>query len=484
MESQSRGLLLLLWLVPVAFGQQSTTIMAHLMRDGHEKSQGSFEWDRHAGSSDLLAKARTVLDAPVIRIFIGQGNEVAVRDVRGDEVLRAVCGSQRVIHLFFTTGEAVTAPALSTLGQEEHRKQLQAATELQASGDHAAALAVLQAVVKRKRTVEALLLLVQSQEQLGQWNEAKDVWLELAAQSSLSEESRVQAFQRYQRVAARITAVQDSSIDKEFLQTTSPMLSVGYGTEWMSRLLHSVARFTRIRWAAEIGVGYTTPFLLRALKDNLEVSAADWTELQRAEDMKAGVNEMWHSQLDHPAINRQLPFWDSKFAPGLFAIDDMSHQNQDFRRNLELIEDLGLRDLLHLVPRNFVGASSEIRSRLPAGERLDMIWFDAKGTEGTLADFLVEYWSLLRADGGLLLVHFTSGWQGRDTPWRIDVHKLVLELKLAKPDHLERISLVEPHKFRQGAVTVLRRVEGQVAPQLSTHPTLRRTVGVDSKPEL
>lgn len=106
-----------------------------------------------------------------------------------------------------------------------------------------------------------------------------------------------------------------------------------------------------------------------------------------------------------------------------------------------------------------------------------------QGTAGTLADFLVEYWPLIRPDGGMLLVHFTSG-VNEGTPWRIDVKALALQLQLANPDQLEQLSLVEPHKYRQGAVTMLRRVQNRVAPVMSSHPALRRTAATMPKGEL
>ena len=103
-----------------------------------------------------------------------------------------------------------------------------------------------------------------------------------------------------------------------------------------------------------------------------------------------------------------------------------------------------------------------------------------KGTGGTLADFLVEYWPLIRPDGGMLLVHFTSG-VNEGTPWRIDVKELALQLQLAKPEQMEQLNLVEPHKYRQGAVTMLRRVQHRVAPVMSSHPALRRTSATSTR---
>ena len=104
-------------------GIRPSTIVAHLMLNGHEQNQATFEWQLDTGSAQLLSQARTALQSPVIRIFVGHGNEVhdatmythrcrftpdtsqvALRDVRADELLRAIATTQRTIHLYFTAG--------------------------------------------------------------------------------------------------------------------------------------------------------------------------------------------------------------------------------------------------------------------------------------------------------------------------------------------------------------------------------------------
>ena len=57
-------------------GIRPSTIVAHLMLNGHEQNQAAFEWQLEAGSTQLLSQARTALQSPVIRIFVGHGNEV------------------------------------------------------------------------------------------------------------------------------------------------------------------------------------------------------------------------------------------------------------------------------------------------------------------------------------------------------------------------------------------------------------------------
>ena len=89
---------------------------------------------------------------------------------------------------------------------------------------------------------------------------------------------------------------------------------------------------------------------------------------------------------------------------------------------------------------------------------LDMIWFDAKSEHGTLADFLLEYWPLLNPDGGVLMVHFTAGYDTHAGKWwLIDIKGLIMKLGLDRGPGIQQLQLIEPHKYRQGAVTMIRR---------------------------
>ena len=107
---------------------------------------------------------------------------------------------------------------------------------------------------------------------------------------------------------------------------------------------------------------------------------------------------------------------------------------------------------------------------------IEMIWFDAKSEKGSLADFLLEYWPLLKSDGGLLLVHFTAGYDTSTHQWwLIDIKGLIVSLGLANEAELESIQLIEPHKYRQGAVTMIRRAgQGNTKyVKMMDHPTVR-----------
>ena len=255
------------------------------------------------------------------------------------------------------------------------------------------------------------------------------------------------------RTFGRLGLAKSSRDESEYLRHVSALYSPGYGTEHMSKIIHAVVRFIRPMVVLEIGVGYTTPFILRALGENE-------ADVQRERELFSLMQRHGEAQgimMEHPAIDDRLPFYSMPYTPRLFAIDDYSLETLDFAQAMDAIRALGLESRLKLVKSSFVGAAPKLG--LARGE-LDMIWFDAKSSHGTLADFLIEYWPLLRSDGGVLLVHFTAGYDKEGKAWWIiDIRDLIIRLGLeTNAEGLEQLQLVEPQKYRQGAVTMIRRI--------------------------
>ena len=56
--------------------------------------------------------------------------------------------------------------------------------------------------------------------------------------------------------------------DREFLEACRPLYSVHMGVENAASLLYSLVRFVKPKSVVEVGAGYTSLWLLRALADN------------------------------------------------------------------------------------------------------------------------------------------------------------------------------------------------------------------------
>jgi len=79
---------------------------------------------------------------------------------------------------------------------------------------------------------------------------------------------RIKAMQGLVRCVGRRGVAKSKRDETSFLERTSALYSPGYGTEHMALVVHAAVRFIRPETVLEIGVGYTTPFILRALEDN------------------------------------------------------------------------------------------------------------------------------------------------------------------------------------------------------------------------
>ena len=70
----------------------------------------------------------------------------------------------------------------------------------------------------------------------------------------------------------------------------------GYGTEKVGPFLESLVGMTRPQRILEIGMGYTTPFLLNGLKENTEGLLWDlvWVDCGGWEEYKFFAENYWH----------------------------------------------------------------------------------------------------------------------------------------------------------------------------------------------
>jgi predicted O-methyltransferase YrrM len=268
---------------------------------------------------------------------------------------------------------------------------------------------------------------------------------------------KARAINSFVRVHARHTISNTLYDESEFVRTVSPLYSPGYGTEQMSKVIYSVIKFTRPSIVLEIGMGYTTPFILKALRENDNEVQGELDTIK----MLKGLCKFIPIKMKHPTYSESMPFYSKKHTPRLIVIDDMSLNGVNFVQGMDTLKRAGLHPYLHFVPGSYVNASSKLN--LQERKTVDTIWFDAKTQDSDLSSFLREYWPILKRNGGVLLVHFTAGYNINERVWwRLDVRKMIQRLGLQTHDEeLEQIQLIEPHKYRQGAVTMVKRMHAE-----------------------
>ena len=240
-------------------------------------------------------------------------------------------------------------------------------------------------------------------------------------------------------------------LDANFSKVVEPLYYPGMGTEHVAPLLYSLVRITRPRSVLEVGLGYTTPFIVQALMDNVREFETDRSRL---------ANPEAH---DERRLVLAEDYFRNDYLPMHHAIDDFSDRDSSSREALRVIEALGLKAMVKVHEGDFRGLSQQMDQ---AAFPLDLVWFDCGGLP-EYVDFIEEYWRLINSDHGMLLLHFTYS---RLSFVRDGVQNVALicgpvanEIKRQQMHAginagFEVLSLVEPHKRRQGSVTMIRKL--------------------------
>jgi len=189
----------------------------------------------------------------------------------------------------------------------------------------------------------------------------------------------------------------------------------GYGTEKVAPFLRSLAELTRPQKVLEIGMGYTTPFLLEAIEKNSE-----------------GL--LWDSNCDKEYLNKS---YDPKFV----VVDDQRLE-EDAERAANRRSRLKANSLVHFVEGDMTDSS--VVNRVRENGPYDLVWFDCGGPV-EYQYFVDYYWNMVKE---YALFHFTY--------FRGEPNKNNDILSLLR-DYQYRMDIVEPHKFKQGSITMLRK---------------------------
>ena len=155
---------------------------------------------------------------------------------------------------------------------------------------------------------------------------------------------------------------------------------------------------------------------------------------------------------------------------------------------LDALKHLDLDDIVTVHEGDFRGMISKLE---PNSVLSDSVRFDCGGP-AEYVRFLEEYWPLINPDGGILVLHFTY-WdiapnQKPDTPANMVMGSIANEIKRQQAKaglsaESEVLSLIEPHKRRQGSVTMVRRAgaDSRIRDRAFTDD-VKAVIGEDEKP--
>ena len=187
----------------------------------------------------------------------------------------------------------------------------------------------------------------------------------------------------------------------------------GMGTENIGGFLRSMAHMLRPNRILEVGAGYTTPFLLEALVNNERV---------------------------YDDGNLQISYFKNyNYDPKLIVVDDMSLG--------ELLQKPGMKDIINSKYVNFIEGKFEDKADMLLKKfgNFDFVWFDCGGPK-EYETFIKEYWKIC---SGYVFFHFTYRDGNPNT-----IHDIILD---NIPENAYIFDIVEPHKTRQGSITMVKK---------------------------
>jgi predicted O-methyltransferase YrrM len=241
-----------------------------------------------------------------------------------------------------------------------------------------------------------------------------------------------------------------SVLDAKFASHLSSLYNPHMGVENMGPFLYSFLRLTKKRQVVEIGAGYTSPWLLQALKDN-DDEMDRIRELQRSDQCRL---------MDWPwTVPEVVEEYDQRKA-SLLCIDNCEHQKETATGAEAIAKSLGLDSYFQFL------RTDAFDLELP-DESVDVLWCDF-GVGSRMKDFVAGAWSSLRP-GGFLLCHSTlTNKNTRD--WLEAVRNRQGQDVTGLPvgEYVE-LSLLEPHKHYQNSISILQKRKDYEEPLYSTY---------------
>ncbi|MFJ9785597.1 hypothetical protein ACIRSS_38905 [Amycolatopsis sp. NPDC101161] len=223
----------------------------------------------------------------------------------------------------------------------------------------------------------------------------------------------------------------------------------GMGTEVIAPLLSHLVHLVRPERVLEVGMGYTTPFIAKALAEVDELVEAEAKALvgKNAPYLDSGreFDEDWITT--EPAL--LVPgYYREPRKSRFIAVDDLSDEYSSAAKCQDLLTELGLGGSVTVVNAKM----RQCRDALPADFLpIDFAWVDA----WDCLYFFENCLDLINPDGGILAMHYL-----RTYPEGEAILEYIADTQRIRPGEFEVLSLLESQKVRQNSITVLRRTKG------------------------
>lgn len=258
------------------------------------------------------------------------------------------------------------------------------------------------------------------------------------------------------------------------------------GTDVMAPLLYQFLRFTRARTVLEAGMGYTTPFLARALRDNAaafraekaamiakcdayvrELDAMDEAARIPAGEERMGLAAVYAPKTSPLADRRTRWMFEGGTAllhpgyylderqTGVVCVDNEQSSASSVRRVEGVLDTIGLRDYVMRHTGNFWSCdfAALAQDHLP----FDLIWIDVPVSfQNAMSLVRGPHWELLNPNGGLLIVHDMLNHEGG----QMLVREVFQAEQRERFDEFEFVSMLEPQRVIQNSFVMIRNRTG------------------------
>jgi hypothetical protein len=241
---------------------------------------------------------------------------------------------------------------------------------------------------------------------------------------------------QYDHLVRKVFLPKSPIFDKSFLGHVCSVYEPCMGAENLGPLLYSFLRFTKKRRIVEIGAGYTTPWILQALKDNDD-------EMKRIR----GLGDRCRL-LDYPWVAPNVVDGFDDESAALICFDNFQHQKEAATGAMAVVKSLNLNDYVDFRITDAYAMSLDESS-------VDVLWCDF-GVGSKMKDFVKGSWASIRP-GGYLLCHSTLTNEGTRT-WLEACRDRREEDETGIPQgEFTEVSFLEPHKHYQNAITILQK---------------------------
>ena len=234
-------------------------------------------------------------------------------------------------------------------------------------------------------------------------------------------------------------------VDYNFLGHLSSLYNPHMGVENLGPLLYSLIRFTKKRRIVEIGAGYTSLWIIQALKDNDD----EFKRIQQLsqQDKCRLLNIQWANP---EVVNESF-----QSPASLLCIDNCEHQKETATGACAVAKALGLDSYLQFLK----GDAFEMADILEESS-VEILWCDF-GVGSRMKEFMSSgAWASLKP-GGFLLCHSTlTNQRTRDWLEAARAHEGEEKTGIPPAEYVE-LSLLEPHKYFQNSVSIFQKRKAQ-----------------------